>query len=249
MIKPLYLAIGVFDGVHCGHRYLVGEAIKTAHVREAWAGALTFHPHPKRVLQLPNAPELIYPIQQRYWILRKLGCDYVFVKKFTDTWSQSSPEKFFAYLRRLFPNLSGLYVGEDFHFGHNREGDVAILEDFCKRSGTIQLHVFRHLQYAGERICSTRVRDALYDGNLELVNHLLGQNYHYIGYVDDHLRFCHHSELKIKDGLYHCILKNKLYQQALEVSVENAAIQFQAPIADALLNKACILEFIKKLSA
>ena len=91
MIKPLHLAIGVFDGVHCGHRYLVGEAIKTAHAYQVWAGALTFHPHPKKVLQLPHAPELIYPIQQRYWILRKLGCDYVFVKKFTDAWSQSSP--------------------------------------------------------------------------------------------------------------------------------------------------------------
>lgn len=249
MTPPLHLAIGVFDGVHCGHRYLIGEAIKTAHAQKAWAGALTFHPHPKKVLQLPNAPELIYPIQQRYWILRKLGCDYVFVKKFTDAWSQSSPEKFFAYLRRLFPNLSGLYVGEDFHFGHNRKGDVRILDDFCKQSGTIQLHVFQHLQYAGERICSTRVRDALYDGNLDLVNHLLGQNYHYIGYIDNHLRFCHRSELKIKDGRYHCTIKNKLHQQTLNVTIENAVVQLQAPIADALLNKACLLEFTKKLSA
>ena len=249
MMKPLHLAIGVFDGVHCGHRYLIGEAIKTAHQQQAWAGALTFHPHPKQVLQLPNAPELIYPIQQRYWLLRKLGCDYVFVKKFTDAWSQSSPEKFFAYLRRLFPNLSGLYVGEDFHFGHNREGDVTILDDFCKRSGSIQLHVFKHLQYAGERVCSTRTRNALYAGQLDLVNHLLGQNYHYIGYVDKYLHFCHHSELKIKDGKYLCVLRNKLRQQTLNVSVVNATVQLQSPVADALLHKACILEFTKKLSA
>ena len=249
MIKPLHLAIGVFDGVHCGHRYLIGEAIKTAQSRGDWVGALTFHPHPKKVLQLPNAPELIYPVQQRYWILRKLGCDYVFVKKFTDAWSQSSPEKFFAYLRRLFPNLSDLYVGEDFHFGHNREGDVGILNNFCKQSGSIQLHVFRHLQYTGERVCSTRVREALYAGNLELVNHLLGQNYHCIGYVDKVFHFCHRSELKIKDGLYHCILMNKLFQKTMDVIVENAIIRLQTPIDNALLNKACILEFIKKLPA
>ena len=247
MIQPLHLAIGVFDGVHCGHRYLVNEAIKIAQSQHALAGALTFHPHPKQVLQLPDAPELIYPIQQRYWILRKLGCDYVFVKKFTDAWSQSSPKKFFDYLRRLFPNLSGLYVGEDFHFGHNREGDVNILDNLCKQSQMIQLHVFRHLQYEGERICSTRIRRALYHGDLENVNRLLGQNYHYIGYVDNGLQFCHRSELKIKKGHYHCILKNKLSQQALNVLVENGIVRVQSPLNDALLHKACILEFIKTL--
>lgn len=248
MIKPLHLAIGVFDGVHCGHRYLIGEAIKTASMGDAWAGALTFHPHPKKVLQLPNAPELIYPIQQRYWLLRKLGCHYVFIKKFTGAWSQSSPEKFFSYLKRLFPNLSGLYVGEDFHFGYHREGDVHTLEHFCKQSGAIQLHVFQHLKYKDERICSSRVRNALYEGQLDLVNHLLGEKYHYIGYVNDHLNFCHHSELKIRDGRYHCILKNKLHQQFIDIAVTNSIIQIPKTIHKLLLNKACILEFIKNLS-
>lgn len=249
MIKPLHLAIGVFDGVHSGHRYLIGEAIKIAHEDQAWVGALTFHPHPKKVLQLPDAPQLIYPVQQRYWMLRKLGCDYVFVKKFTDAWSQSSPEKFFSYLKRLFPNLAGLYVGEDFHFGHHREGDVNTLDDFCKRSGTIQLHVFRHLQYGGERICSSRIRAELYRGELDLINRLLGQNYHCIGYVDDKLHFCHRSELKIKDGHYRCILKNKLHHQGLNIVVENSVIKMQSPVHKLLLKKACILEFIEKLFA
>ncbi len=242
-MKPLHLAIGIFDGVHCGHRYLIGEAVHKAQATQALSGVLTFHPHPKQVLNLPDAPKLIYPIQQRYWLLKKLGCDYVFIKNFTEAWSRSKPEKFFQYLRRLFPNLCGLYVGEDFHFGHNRCGNTETLRCLCEKDGQVHLHVFEHLQHANERICSTRVRNSIRQGNLILANQLLKIPYHFIGVIIDNT-FKHHCELKLKDGRYRCMLKNKAGQQSLDVTIETGCVRcLQEPDA-CFKNKASILEFV-----
>lgn len=242
MLKPLHLAIGVFDGVHNGHRYLIGEAIRNARATHAWAGALTFHPHPKKILHLADAPQLIYPIQQRYWLLKKLGCDYVFIKKFTEAWSQYLPEKFFAYLKRLFPNLKGLYVGEDFHFGHNRCGDTTTLNQLCQKDGTIELQVFKHLKFANERICSSRIRQVLLKGFIEEANALLGLPYQCIGYVDEHYIFKHHCELIPKDGYYNCTLKNKQFQQSVNLHIQSQQMHLEL-LPQSLLKKACILEF------
>ena len=101
-MKPLHLAIGTFDGVHKGHRYLLQTAIENANKEKGMSGALTFHPHPKQILHCPNAPKLIYPIQQRYWLLKQLGCDAIFIKNFTTQWSRLTPDCFFDYLIQLF---------------------------------------------------------------------------------------------------------------------------------------------------
>ena len=243
MLQPLHLAIGVFDGVHNGHRYIIGEAIKNAQKTGAVSGALTFHPHPKRVLNLPDAPQLIYPIQQRYWLLKRLGCDYIFIKKFTEAWSQYMPERFFAYLKRLFPNLSSLYVGEDFRFGHKRCGDTETLEYLCKDDGHIQLHVFKHLNFKEERICSTRIRKVLKEGLVDEANKMLGTPYHCIGYVNKSLVFKHHCELNIHPGEYVCILKNKHCQQNVSIHVDSQQIHLETLPFPLLQDRACILEF------
>ena len=246
-MQSLHLAIGVFDGVHAGHRYLIGEAIEQAKRSNSVVGALTFHPHPKKVPQLPNAPQLIYPIQQRYWLLKKFGCRYVFVKKFTDAWSQYSPDRFFTYLQRLFPLLSDLYVGEDFHFGHNREGDTQRLEQLCQASQSVKLHVFKHLHYQQERICSSRIRLILSQGDISMANTLLSQPYHCIGYIDNNTYFIHHSELKLKDGDYACILKNKNGQQCVNTRIFDGHMSITSPVQDIFQHKACILEFQRNL--
>lgn len=244
MTRPLHLAIGIFDGVHNGHRYLIGEAIRNAQQMRATSGTLTFHPHPKRVLNLPDAPQLIYPIQQRYWLLKRLGCNYIFIKTFTEAWSQYMPERFFAYLRRLFPNLAGLYVGEDFHFGYKRCGDTETLQRLCERyGGRIQLHVFKHLNFKNERICSTRIRKVLKEGLVDEANQMLGTPYHCIGYVNKSLIFKHHCELNIKPGKYICILKNKHCQQNVAIHIHEQQMHLETSPFPLLQERACILEF------
>lgn len=241
-MKPLHLAIGVFDGVHKGHRYLINSAIQEAKYNDGWAGALTFHPHPKKVLGLIHALRLIYPIQQRYWLLKKFGCDYVFIKKFTEAWSQSTPERFFSYLKRLFPNLAGIYVGEDFHFGHNRTGDTQVLQGLCQSDGCVKLHVFKHLMHGRERICSSRIRNCITHGDILETNIMLGMNYHCIGYIRDNNHFIHHNELPLKNGVYEGILKNKLGEVSVKINAEQGHLQLINTPQPHFMGKACLLE-------
>ena len=72
-MQRVHLAIGNFDGIHLGHRALFRKAVEDARKDQNIPAVLTFHPHPKQVLKLPNAPQLIYPIHQRCWLLRRLG--------------------------------------------------------------------------------------------------------------------------------------------------------------------------------
>lgn len=245
-MKPLYLAIGVFDGVHKGHRHLINSAIKNAKKAKAWSGVLTFHPHPKQVLRLPNAPQLIYPIQQRYWLLKKLGCNYVFIKKFTEAWSHSTPDRFFAYLKRLFPNLVSLHVGEDFRFGYKRTGDINMLETFCK-TGNINLHVSPYVKYLGEKICSTRIRETLQKGLIQDANRLLHVPYHCIGCFTQTLQFKHHNELKVKDGIYACQIINKQSKQKIILQVKQKIYSSLSPLKPNFQKTACLLNFKKEL--
>ena len=245
-MKPLHLAIGIFDGVHRGHRYLLQSAIEIAKKEKALSGALTFHPHPKQVLQLPNAPQLIYPIQQRYWLLKQLGCDSVFIKKFTEPWSQSTPDQFFAYLMRLFPNLSHLYIGEDFRFGHKRLGTLDLLQKFCEKTA-VQLHIIPHLKQDGEKICSTRIRKALNEGLVSFANQLLYKSYHCIGNITPTWQFQHRCELKLKDGMYACRMFCKKAEQNLILQVKQGLYRLVSDLDPSFQKRICLLEFQKEL--
>ena len=245
-MKPLYLAIGIFDGVHKGHRCLLQSVIEVAKKEKALSGALTFYPHPKKVLQLPDAPQLIYPIQQRYWLLKQLGCDSVVIKKFTEQWARSTPDHFFAYLMQFFPNLSNLYVGEDFRFGYKRSGTLEILQTLCEKN-TVQLHVIPHLNQDGEKICSTHIRNVLKDGLVSMANKLLYKPYHCIGYITPSYQFKHHCELKVKDGTYACRIINKKDEQNVTIQVKQGLYCVLSDLNPAFQKVNYLLEFQKEL--
>lgn len=244
-MKPLHLAIGIFDGVHKGHHYLIHSAVEDAQKAGVCSGALTFHPHPKQVLHRPDAPQLIYPIQHRYWLLKKLGCDFIFIKKFTELWSHSTPNYFFAYLKRIFPTLSHLYVGEDFHFGYKRMGDVQTLQILCQENA-VQLHIVQSLKQNGEKICSTRIRKVLKEGLVSVANQLLYIPYHCIGYITPAYAFKHHCELRIKDGIYDCRIVNKQFKQDITLQVKNGLYQIIS-MNSVVEKTACLLQFKREL--
>jgi riboflavin kinase/FMN adenylyltransferase len=245
-MKPLHLGIGIFDGVHGGHRYLLQSAIEAAKQENALSGALTFHPHPKQVLKLPNAPKLIYTIQQRYWLLKQLGCDSVFIKTFTEQWSHSTPEHFFTYLMRLYPNLAHLYVVEDFRFGNKRQGTLSMLQTFCK-AHTIQLHVIPHLKQGGEKICSTRIRKALGNGLVSLANQLLYKPYHCIGYITPTWQFQDRCEMKLKDGTYAGRIARKKEEQSVTIQVKEGLYHVISDLEPSFQKVPCLVEFQKEL--
>ena len=265
-MQAVHLAIGNFDGVHLGHQALLQRAVENAHIRREIAAVLTFHPHPKRVLRLPNAPQLIYPIHHRCYLLRKSGCNAVCVQPFDEAFAALTPEAFFDHLLQRFPALAAVYVGEDYRFGNRCAGNTHTLEGLCRRHG-IELHVCPNLKDNGEKISSTRIRKALREGSIDVANRLLGAPYHCIGWVQKHpnegcssltkatdhtedglenLFFHTHNELKPKDGSYFCTLRNKYGQQTVHVHLEDEQIRFLSTIQP-ILRRGGMLSFEKNL--
>lgn len=265
-MQAVHLAIGNFDGIHLGHRALLQRAVENAHIRLEIAAVLTFHPHPKRILKLPNAPQLIYPIHHRCYLLRKSGCDAVCVQPFDEAFAALAPEAFFDHLLRQFPTLAAVYVGEDYRFGNRCAGNIHTLEELCRRH-EIEFHVCPNLKDNGEKISSTRIRKALREGSIDVANRLLGAPYHCIGWVQKHpnkgcssltraidhagdgsenLFFHTHNELNPKNGSYFCALRNQHGQQTLSVRLEDGRIRFISHI-EPILRRGGVLSFEKKL--
>jgi riboflavin kinase/FMN adenylyltransferase len=180
---PWHLALGVFDGVHGGHREVIQRAVQGARREGGRAGVVTFDPHPIRVLAPDRAPSrLLASLEHKAQILGSVGVDELFVIPFDAAFAALSAEDFIAMLCRLSPQLRRLAVGEDWRFGAGRRGDVVVLERFGQSEGFLVEAVAPVMQ-AGERISSTRIRQAIRDGNLAAAAAMLGRNYTVTGMV------------------------------------------------------------------
>ncbi|MCQ2955770.1 MAG: adenylyltransferase/cytidyltransferase family protein [Opitutales bacterium] len=180
---PIHLVIGNFDGVHVGHQTLIRMACNQAHALGQSVVVYTFNPHPRQII--PEAPklQLIYSVQERCTLLRQLGCDSIWVQTFTNQLRLQTPEQFLQAIQQVFPTLAAVYVGDQFRFGYRQQGDVHTLQDLCEQTKNVRLCVCPSVFDAAGRICSTRIRAALQQGQLSEANRLLGQPYHRYGKV------------------------------------------------------------------
>ena len=172
----LHLAIGVFDGVHLGHKAVIESAVFSARRSGGISGVLTFDPHPSRLFR-PEAPtRLIMPIETKTQMLYEVGVDCVIRKHFDRAFASIPAEQFLQQLKLALPTLKSIYVGENFRFGQKRAGDVATLIASGRELG---LGVFsaERIKHNGEPISSTRIRQELEAGEIVSVNDLLGYNY------------------------------------------------------------------------
>lgn len=179
---PLYLAIGVFDGVHIGHQALVRAIAERARTDRGTAIAVTFDPLPIEVLAPGAPPSALSDIDERCALLSRAGADAVAVLHFTPEVAALSPEEF---ARRLANagEVREVLVGEDFQFGHDRAGDVRVLRDLGGRLG-FRVDVAPAVTYGGRVVSSTRVRNALLAGDVRDAARLLGRNYAVAGRVE-----------------------------------------------------------------
>jgi riboflavin kinase/FMN adenylyltransferase len=180
--EPLSLALGVFDGIHLGHQAVIGEAVSGAAESQGLSGVVTFEPHPIAVLAPERAPRrLLANLEHKERILAELGVDLLVVVPFTSEFAEQEPEEFLATLAAA-PKLHCLSMGEDWRFGKNRRGDQALLEEFGS-SQDVGIHSVSAIMSGGERISSTRIRQALRDGNLAAAEEMLGRPYSVMGEV------------------------------------------------------------------
>lgn len=178
----VHLAIGIFDGVHLGHKAVVESAVASARCRQGVSAVLTFDPHPSRLFKPENPTRLIMPIHSKVAMLRRIGVDCVICKHFDRDFAAISAESFLAYLKKQLPTLKSIYVGENFRFGQQRVGDIATLVSTGRDLG-IGVFSAERIKQDGVPISSTRIRREIEAGNIAAANNLLGYNYGFSGRV------------------------------------------------------------------
>ncbi len=180
--RPLHLAIGMFDGIHRGHRAVIDAAVHAAKSAGGLSGVLTFWPHPSALFRPEQPTRLIQPAATKARMLCGLGVDAVITQPFTAELAAIEAEDFLPWLTRALPHLAAVYVGENFRFGRGRRGDVALLAAAGRRLG-VQVFSAPRVNLDGEPISSTRIRVLLAQGEIELANALLGYAYFTHGFV------------------------------------------------------------------
>ena len=174
--QPLHLAIGIFDGLHLGHKSVIESALFSAQRSSGLSGVLTFDPHPSWLFRPENPTQLMMPIEKKSIMLHHIGVDLVIRQHFDLDYASIEAEDFLAHLKKALPALAAVYVGTDFRFGKNRVGDVQMLVETGQALGLAVFSTGR-IKYNGEVISSTRIRENLEKGKIESVNDLLGYNY------------------------------------------------------------------------
>lgn len=180
--RPLHLAIGMFDGVHLGHHAVIEAAVHSARRSGGVAAVLTFWPHPSRLFRPENPVRLIMTPALKKRQLARLGVDAVITQPFDAAYASVEAEAFLPRLKQALPDLSTIYVGENWRFGRGRRGDIGLLVAEGKRHGIAIVSAPR-INQNGEPISSTRIRGYLEDGRMEEVNALLGYTYFAEGVV------------------------------------------------------------------
>lgn len=167
------LTIGVFDGVHRGHRYLIAELMERASARGLASGVITLHPHPLVVLQPETPIAYLGSLEERIELLRSTGVDFVVALPFSSELAQLSARDFVTMVAQEM-RLRLLLVGPDFALGRAREGNADHLAELGRELG-YELDVVAPLQDNGEVVSSTAVRNALAAGDMETVAALQGR--------------------------------------------------------------------------
>ncbi len=185
---PIYLAIGVFDGLHLGHQSVLRRAKQDADQNGGTAVALTFDPHPVRVLRPTLAPKLLTSHPHKLRLMGKLGIDHVLVLRFDMDFAAIAPSDFIKSLASAAKPLAEICVGFEWSFGKDRAGNLSLLESLGSELGFAEVGV-PAVTIDGKIVSSTLIRHAVESGNLTDAARYLGRPYAVLGTVveGDHL--------------------------------------------------------------
>jgi len=174
--------IGTFDGVHVGHKKIIERLVKTAKDDQLKSTVLTFFPHPRMVLQKDANIKLINTIDERCKLLEAQGLDYVVIKPFTKSFSRLSAEEFVSSILVDQLHVKKIIIGYDHHFGRNRTANIKDLIHFGAA------HDFEVEEISAQDInevsvSSTKIRNALNEGDIKTANLFLGYHFMLNGWV------------------------------------------------------------------
>jgi riboflavin kinase/FMN adenylyltransferase len=170
---PTVISVGNFDGVHCAHKKVLGEVVERAQEIGAKSLAITFEPHPTRILRPEFAPKLLTPLPAKIKLLQATGLQALLVLPFTRELSLTTPRDFAGDI--LCRRLQGkeVHEGSNFHFGHRAEGNVDKLKHFAHEFG-FELKVYPEMKMRGQTVSSSNIRQLLASGQVSHARTLLG---------------------------------------------------------------------------
>ncbi len=174
--RPTVVTLGVFDGLHLGHQLIVRTVVARAEETGAVPTVVTFDPHPRAVLHPESAPPLLQTFDQKMEALSLLGVGQTIVVRFTEEFARVRAGEFLRDVVGERLQAREVYLGRGFAFGHGREGDIELLRSVSRQLG-FHADEVPEVRLRGSRISSSRVRQLLSEGRVNLARRMLGRPY------------------------------------------------------------------------
>ena len=209
---PTLVSVGNFDGVHRAHRRVLDEIVSRARKRAAKSVAVSFEPHPMRILRPDSGLKLITPTPEKLRLLELSGVDAALLLPFTRDLSLMSPREFAEQILRDRLHAVEVHEGYNFHFGHKASGNVAMLAEFGRELG-FEVEVYPEMQIRGASVSSTRIRELIRAGDMNRARALLTRPFSILStagrgrgygskYTVPTINLSRYEELVPKDGVY-----------------------------------------------
>ena len=175
--SPSFLTIGNYDGIHLGHQAILKKLKSESKSNNILSSVMTFEPHPREFFSPKLATKRIISLREKLEYFDELKIDHVFIVNFNDEFSRKSYLDFIEILKKNI-QAKKIIIGNDFRFGKQREGNIDKLID-----NSVDVCVMNKIEYKGERVSSTIIRDSLAAGDLKRAAMLLGRSYSISGKV------------------------------------------------------------------
>lgn len=209
---PTFVSVGNFDGVHKAHAKVLAEIVERARASAGKSVAVTFEPHPARILKPGSGLRLLTPTPEKLRWLESTGIDAVLLLPFGRDLSLMTPRQFAERVLKRKLHAREVHEGFNFRFGHKAAGDVKMLEEFGREMG-FEVKVYPEMKLRGETVSSTQIRRLLADGRVSRSRHLLGRPFCILAvpgrgrgygskYTVPTINLARYEELVPKDGVY-----------------------------------------------
>jgi riboflavin kinase / FMN adenylyltransferase len=209
---PTIVSVGNFDGVHCGHQHVLREVVRRAHANGSKAIAVTFEPHPFRILRPDVVPRLITPLPKKEALLAQTGMDALLEIPFTRDFSMTTADDFARNILAGKLRAKEVHEGDNFRFGHNAEGNTEKLKELGRELG-FKVEVCPVMMVRGMAVSSSQVRVLLTASKVSMARRLLGRAFSITGapgrgrgyghkYTVPTINLTRYDDLVPKDGVY-----------------------------------------------
>ncbi|WP_294199262.1 bifunctional riboflavin kinase/FAD synthetase [uncultured Chryseobacterium sp.] len=180
--KPLALSLGMFDGVHLGHKSIIDELIRVGRENHLETAVLTFWPHPRFVFNPSENLKLLNTLEEKTFLMKKYNIENLFLKEFDEEFRNLTGEEFVRQILVDKLHVKYLIIGYDHSFGKNKSGNFELLQKLSEELD-FEVEQMEAINIHENNISSTKIRKALLDGNIREANEMLGYSYSVSGTV------------------------------------------------------------------